>query len=78
MHYYFHLVHGQEIIRDEHGLDIAYPHSLEAAATNAVTEIAREGDLDSQFDEWRLQITDHAGAVLCVLSFGDILAKLEA
>ncbi len=68
MRYYFNLMNPTEGIPDDIGIEVG---SLEQAceeAIRAVHELRAEGQASAEWSDWRLEITDPAGAVL--LSIG--------
>jgi hypothetical protein len=63
--YYFHLVKGQERIRDRQGIEFAEALNLDIVAkVIAEIQVERPDLLDGSQRGWRLEIEDAAGRVI--------------
>ncbi|WP_245439911.1 DUF6894 family protein [Microvirga aerophila] len=63
MRYYFNLINHTERILDDTGIEVATPEQAHAQALKAVQEMRAEGEDSAEWDDWRLEVSDAAGAV---------------
>jgi hypothetical protein len=62
---YFHLTNGNEVIRDETGIEIDDWQSAGREADAVIAEMRRLGDFTAQeWTGWRFEITTESGVVL--------------
>jgi hypothetical protein len=62
---YFHLVSCHEVIPDETGIEILDLDAARIGALKAVRELREEvRQLDGDWREWRIDVTDVSGTVL--------------
>ena len=66
---YFHLTNGQEVIRDETGIEIADWESAGREADAVIAEMRHLGDFSEQeWAGWRFEVTTESGVVLTSIS----------
>ncbi len=71
MRLFFHLVRGLEMIRDEHGIDVADLRQARTEAVRAIEEMRREEPFASQdWAGWRFDVADASGSVLLSIELG--------
>jgi hypothetical protein len=69
LRYFFHICDGEEAL-DRHGTVLASRDEARAHAITVAGELLREaGKKGWRGSEWRLQVTDLAGATVCTLNF---------
>jgi hypothetical protein len=73
MRYYFNLINHTERILDDTGIEVSTPEQAQAQALKAVQEMRDEGEDSAEWDDWRLEVTDAAGAVAFSVSLSDRL-----
>lgn len=64
MHCYFHLVHTHERILDETGIEVSDLEAAHYYALKAIQELRQEGDEETDWNGWQLQVTDASGRIL--------------
>ena len=68
MRCFFHLVNGAEIIPDDTGIEVPNLESAKAQAWEAINELRRETDHETQdWGGWRLNIICPEGSLLASL-----------
>ena len=76
MRVYFHLLKGEETIRDDRGIEVADIEDARTQALEAIAEmLARDPRLAGEAAGWTLAVTDAAGAVLFTLPVNKWLAN---
>jgi hypothetical protein len=73
MRYYFNLINHTERILDDIGIEVSTLEQAHAQALKAVQEMRAEGDDSAEWDDWRLEVSNAAGAVAFSVSLGDRL-----
>jgi hypothetical protein len=69
--YYFNLTDGDEMIRDEDGLELSDVQAAVASALKAIAELRAEDPSSSQeWQGWRLEIVDESGHILKSVPLG--------
>jgi hypothetical protein len=68
MRYYFNLINHTERILDDTGIEVSTPE--QAQALKAVQEMRAEGEDSTEWNDWRLEVSDAAGAVAFSVSLG--------
>ncbi|GEO18629.1 hypothetical protein MAE02_63250 [Microvirga aerophila] len=63
MRYHFNLINHTERILDDIGIEVSTLEQAQAQALKAVQEMRAEGEDSAEWDEWRLEVSDAAGAV---------------
>jgi hypothetical protein len=65
MRYYFHVVDGHDLVRDDEGIEIDESPHVQTEACKALEEMKRESpELVQTGEGWRMDVTDASGAVL--------------
>jgi hypothetical protein len=70
MRYYFNLINHTERILDDTGIEVSTPEQAQAQALKAVQEMRAEGEDSAEWNDWRLEVSDAAGAVAFCVSLG--------
>ena len=70
MRYYFNLINHTERILDDTGIEVSTLEQAQAQALKAVQEMRAEGEDSAEWDEWRLEVSDAAGAVAFSVRLG--------
>ena len=61
---YFHLQNGNEMIRDEEGVDVADLDTAKAQALRSIRELRNEDSELHDWAGWKLAVVDETGALL--------------
>jgi hypothetical protein len=70
--FYFHLNNGEDVIRDEEGILVSDADAALIAAMEVIQELrAQDAALATEWQGWRLEITDEAGRIIESLSLDD-------
>jgi len=64
VHCFFHLVHTHERILDETGIEVSDLEAAHYYALKAIQELRQEGDDETDWGGWQLQVTDASGRIL--------------
>jgi hypothetical protein len=70
MRYYFNLINHTERILDDTGIEVSTLEQAQVQALRAVQEMRDEGGDSAEWDDWRLEVSDAAGAVAFSVSLG--------
>jgi hypothetical protein len=71
--YFFHLYKGEEVIRDESGVELASLHDLRDAIVQSAREMLRNKELDaSELEGWEVRVVDAAGRVVEAFPLRDL------
>jgi hypothetical protein len=71
--YFFHLYKGEEVIRDESGIELDLLHDLHDAIVASAREMLRNKELDtSDLEGWEVRVVDAAGTVVLAFPLRDL------
>ena len=66
--YYFHLVHGGDVIPDRTGVEVADLTEAYVEATKAISEFRHEHSATAvAWEDWRIEVTDAWGDIALTL-----------
>jgi hypothetical protein len=71
--YFLHLYKGDEVLRDEAGVEIHDPDQMRDVCDQIIREMLRERELNlSELDGWEARVVDAAGAVVQTFRLSDL------
>jgi hypothetical protein len=77
--YHFNLTNGQDVIRDEDGIELSDIHAALLYAMKAIKELrAEEPSSEVEWQGWRLEITDAAGQTVQAIPLDSPLWELPS
>ena len=73
--FYFHLNNGEDVIRDEEGILVSDADAALIAAMEVIQELRAEDAVSAtEWQGWRLEITNEAGRIIESFSLDDPLS----
>jgi hypothetical protein len=69
--YFFHLYKGEEVIRDEVGVEVSQVDHVRDAFVQIIREMQRELDLPD-LDQWEVRVVDGAEIVVAEFRLSDL------